>query len=128
MKPFPTRRKSTRETNLSEWMTVVPVKNCQAIVNDSHNYVLQLPRSRNPILSSIINLFAKSPYVKIKLDRHGSFLWGQFDGKKNLREICRLLTQKFGKEVEPAEERTVQFIKQLYRFDLVKLYRAQEPS
>jgi len=44
------------------------------------------------------------------LDMHGSFVWKQIDGCRNVYEIGHLVKQEFGKDAEPLYERLSKFI------------------
>ena len=58
----------------------------------------------------------KRPQVShIALDKYGSFVWQQMDGKRNVYEISKLVSDRFGKEAEPIVERLVRYIQILYQ-------------
>jgi hypothetical protein len=52
---------------------------------------------------------------KIRLDERGSFLWHLVDGERSVAEVVEAMRREFGDEVEPAEERVGQLIRQLRR-------------
>lgn len=60
-------------------------------------------------------LFKKPKISHIALDKYGSFVWCQMDGKRNVYEISKLVEAHFGKEAEPIVERLVQFFRVLYQ-------------
>jgi len=122
MKWIPSKKEQNKEDLLDEWLSVIPTRHCEFLVNEDQ-VTLLLPRSRNKILKSILNMFNSSPHVKVKLDARGSFIWLNCDSQHSIRQICDLLIKQFGEEVNPVEERTVMFFKQLYRFGLVKFYK-----
>lgn len=119
------RRKSNLSSkyDLDEWLEIVPQKNCDYVENSNGNYVLQMPKSDNAILMKVINSFSKSPFYKIKLDDRGSFIWEHCDGKNSIRQICRLLEDKFGDSVKPTADRTVILFKSLYQRQLVRFFK-----
>ena len=60
--------------------------------------------------------FFKRPKVSyISLDEYGSFVWQQMDGKRNVYEISKLVSERFGKDAEPVVERLVKYIQILYQ-------------
>lgn len=118
------KRTGNDSENREQWLKAIPVKNCQYSCEPNGNFILQMPRSDNALLSKVINLFAKSPYFKIKLDERGSYIWENCDGEKTIDEICRILEAKFGDVVKPSTERTIQFMKQLYQYRLILFYHA----
>lgn len=60
-------------------------------------------------------LFKKPRVSHIALDRYGSFVWLQMDGKRNVFEISKLVEARFGKEAEPVIDRLVAFFRILYQ-------------
>ena len=53
-------------------------------------------------------IFKKPRISHIALDKYGSFVWQQMDGKRNVSE-------RFGKDAEPVVERLVKYIQILYQ-------------
>lgn len=60
-------------------------------------------------------VFKRPPVSHIALDKYGSFVWQQMDGKRNVYEISKLVSKRFGKEAEPLTERLVKYIQILYQ-------------
>lgn len=58
---------------------------------------------------------------RLKLDAVGSFCWLRIDGVTTAGEIAQALSDRFGDEVEPAEERLGRFIRSLEREELLSL-------
>jgi hypothetical protein len=61
------------------------------------------------------NLFRKLKfkipmYKKITLDKYGSYIFLQIDGKKTVKEIGEILELKYGKESHPLYERLLLFL------------------
>ncbi len=123
MKVLPWRKSKSKEEQLKEWLNAIPVRDCEYLIVDEDRVILLLPRSKNPFLKAILNLFNSSPHVKVRLDNRGSFIWQNCDNKRTIQDICNMLIEKFGEEVKPVEERTVMFFKQLYRYGLIKFYK-----
>ena len=117
------RKKQTTDEQQKEWLTTIPVKNCDFVENRNGNFVLKTPKSNNPILQKIISAISKSPYFKFKLDDQGSFIWKNCDGKNSVDQICILLEQEFGNAVKPTADRTIQFLQHLYQQRLIKLFK-----
>jgi len=55
----------------------------------------------------------KKPYYYIHLDKIGSFVWLQCDGRTSVREIGERMRKRFGEAVEPVYERLALFMRQL---------------
>lgn len=60
-------------------------------------------------------IFKKPKISHIALDQYGSFVWKSMDGKRNVYEISKLVSEEFGKEAEPVVERLVKYIQILYQ-------------
>lgn len=65
-------------------------------------------------------LFKKPRFSFIKLDKFGSFVWQNIDGKTSIYEIGQKLKVKFPKESDKLYERLCAFIKILERNNYVK--------
>jgi hypothetical protein len=107
------------DNNLEEWLSLIPVRNCEYLEDNGGNFLLKMPRAKNIILFKLIETFLKSPFIEVKLDKRGTFIWKQCDGKNSVEKICRELMKQFGEEVKPAEERTILFFKELYKNRLI---------
>jgi hypothetical protein len=57
---------------------------------------------------------------RIRLDMLGSFTWKQLDGARTVAEVAALLRDKYGQEVEPAEERVGKLVQMLHSQLLVE--------
>lgn len=60
-------------------------------------------------------LFHRPKVSHIALDRYGSFVWMQMDGKRTVYEISALVSERFEKDAEPLIERLVKFFQILYQ-------------
>ncbi len=56
---------------------------------------------------------------RIRLDAHGSFSWLCLDGEHTVGQVAVQLREKFGAEVDPAEERLGHLVRVLRREGLV---------
>lgn len=61
----------------------------------------------NKIAQTFFNRPEKS---HIKLDKYGSYVWQCIDGKSNIEEISKKVSNKFGKSAEPLYNRLIKFI------------------
>lgn len=55
-------------------------------------------------------IFRKPKQSEIAMDKLGSFVWKQLDGKRNMYEVSELVRAEFGKEAEPVYERLIKFV------------------
>ncbi|MGE5682333.1 MAG: PqqD family protein, partial [Bacillota bacterium] len=73
-----------------------------------------VPKFRNKIMARLILPRLKSTHFKIKLDEIGSETWRHIDGKKNVGQISKELTEIFGERIQPVYERITKFLTSLY--------------
>ncbi len=55
------------------------------------------------------------PYLRLKLDEVGSFVWQRCNGMNSVRDIAADLERRFGEKVHPTEDRLILFLRQLHR-------------
>ena len=60
-------------------------------------------------------VFKRPRTSHIALDKYGSYVWRQMDGKRNVHEISKLVAAQFGEEAEPLIPRLVKYIQILYQ-------------
>jgi hypothetical protein len=78
--------------------------------------VLERPRPRGYGVSTWRDWVAFHLSMRhIRLDDFGSRAWSLFDGRRTVRQAAAELRQQFGDEIEPAEERLGEFVRQLRR-------------
>jgi len=106
-----------------EYLKLIPEKLCEEEINDGLITVLFIKKPS--IIEKIFfrNLINK-PH-KIDLDEIGSFIWGEINKSNSVENIVELTKQHFGEKVEPAENRVVQFMKQMHSTKLIMLYEKQ---
>lgn len=70
--------------------------------------IVELPHTGfyNRVAQKIFKTPAKSD---ISLDRYGSFVWEQIDGRRSIYAISLLVKEQFGDEAEPLLDRLVKF-------------------
>lgn len=106
--------KKKAEKNILEMIPNQVIKN---FTEKDGLVTLNLPKFKSPFFSKWLLPKGKSPFIHIKLDKIGSKVWVQMDGKKSLQDICdkiRKNTDKEG-EIPCLEERAAKFITELYK-------------
>jgi hypothetical protein len=88
--------------------------------------VLLVPRFRKGFLAKYLQPRLKKPYMRVKLDDIGTFVWKRCDGNTDLEALARLMRDEFGEKIEPAAERLQQFLTILKRSQFVELYKPTE--
>ena len=104
-----------------EYLKLIPKRICEDETNDG---MVTVSFIKKP--SFIEKIFFRSlinkPH-KIDLDEIGSFIWREINASKNIDEIIFFAKEHFGEKIEPAENRVVQFIKQMHSSKLIMLYQ-----
>lgn len=86
--------------------------------------VLLVPRFRRGPLARWLQPRLKRPYIHVKLDTIGSFVWKLCDGKTTFGEIAQAMRQEFKEQAEPAEERLQKFLIILQKNKFAQLYQS----
>ncbi|MFH2003621.1 MAG: PqqD family protein [Bacteroidota bacterium] len=100
-----------------------PVRLFEFEVQAEEKVTILIPKFRDKLLGKYLQPYLRKKYYKVKLDKFGSFVWTNCDGRKTVNEIAERLRQKFGAEAEPAVERVAKFVQHLYRGDCVNFNR-----
>ena len=61
----------------------------------------------------------KPTEITIKLEKFGSSAWQAMDGKRTMQEICDILVEQYGDEIQPVTERMSKYLSILYHQDHV---------
>jgi hypothetical protein len=85
--------------------------------------VLLVPKFRWGPLARWLQPRLKRPFVRLKLDDIGSFVWKRFDGRTTFDDIVKAMRDEFGEKAEPAEERLKKFLVLLMKSKFVELYQ-----
>jgi hypothetical protein len=87
--------------------------------NEGELSVIAFPRFRSAFMQKYFVPRHKSPYIRIRLDAHGSSVWALIDGKRTAQEICEALSAHFEQE-EGYEYRVAAFLAQLQAQGLIR--------
>ncbi len=72
------------------------------------------------IINSICQKLFKKPRISyIHLDETGSFLWQIIDGEKNIIELGKALSEKFGEKANPLYERISKYFQILDSYGFI---------
>ena len=118
-------KKENLEANHQEWMGSIPERLLDWEKDSaSERAVLLVPRFRKGLLKKWVQPKLKKPFMKVKLDEIGSFVWEHCDGKTKVKDIASALDQKFGERVQPAENRLKLFFGTMFRSDFIRYWKA----
>ena len=102
------------------YLDLIPVRQCE--YEENNDIVTVLFFKKPTIVEKIFfKKMTNKPY-KIDLDEIGSFIWGQINAVLNVSQIIDITEEHFGEKVEPAEDRVIQFLKQMHSTKLIMLY------
>jgi len=103
-----------------EYIKLIPKRICEHEVKNEIVTVSYFKKSTF-IEKIFFQKLVNKPY-KIDLDEIGSFIWEQINASLNIEEIVKLAKEKFGEQIEPAENRVIQFMKQMHSTKLIMLF------
>jgi hypothetical protein len=112
------RRKNRQSINLLE---LTPEQRATWETAENGNVVVLIPKFQHELLVKWLVPHLKYPHVRVKLDRLGSFVWKQCDGRTTVAEIAERLRSEFTETAESAEDRIRTFLLMLEKSDLVNL-------
>ncbi|MFC1732758.1 PqqD family protein [candidate division KSB1 bacterium] len=105
------RRKILKRSNL---LDLTPIRIHEHIEEEEGKLTLLVPKFRNKKLSNFIIRQGRPKFFRIHLDEFGSAAWLEMDGKKNMKTICDNLSEKFGDNIQPVEQRISKYLTTLY--------------
>jgi hypothetical protein len=89
------------------------------VADDGRVVVLQPRFAFGPLQKLMVRW--NRPFVRVRLDEVGSFIWLRAEGDSDLETIASALQQQFGDRVPNARVRTVAFARSLVRARLLQL-------
>ncbi|UCG69267.1 MAG: PqqD family protein [Thermoplasmata archaeon] len=92
-----------RQKETPNILDMIPVRKYQWVEKDTVS--VKVPRFRSRLGKKFCALLKKEPTYNVNLDKHCSFVWKLCDGKRTVREIGKSLSEKYGDEVEPVNQR-----------------------
>lgn len=113
---FRERKKILQSSNT---LDLTPVKLfAEEIVNENLVTVI-VPKFKNSFAKKHIAPKLKSADFRVNLEKFGSAVWMNMDGRKKVNEIIKIVSDQFGDELIQAEQRVIKFIFQLYEQKLI---------
>lgn len=103
------------KTPLADYLQYTPVR-CYEYAEQKNGLVdVLVPRFRDKFFGKILQPHLRHKYINANLDEIGSEAWKCCDGETKATEIAKVLSEKFGEKVHPADERLNMFLNQLYK-------------
>jgi hypothetical protein len=112
------RRKNRQSINLLE---LTPEQRVGWETAENGNVVVLIPKFQHELLVKWVLPRLKYPHVRVKLDKLGSFVWKQCDGRTTVAEMADRMRAEFQESAESAEDRIRTFLLMLEKSELVNL-------
>lgn len=116
----------------AQWDNVIPRKIVDSEDGPDGGAVLLVPRFRKGPLAKWLQPRLRKPFIRVKLDDLGSFVWKRIDGNCDYSKLLVEMTGEFGEKLEHADERLQKFLTLLQNNDFADLVvlaeEATEPT
>lgn len=87
--------------------------------DDEGEVYLIKERTRNRLLKKLIDWFHRDQFFYIHLDDHGTAAWLAIDGERTVSEIIAIMKERFGEDLDQADQRVSHFMGMLKRNDFI---------
>jgi len=118
-------RKKVKKRNLN-YLEMHPFRLYEHIFRDDNLVDVLVPRFTSKLAKKLILPKMRNPYIRANLDELGSFLWLNIDGETKVSDLVNKMKEKFAEKVEPATERVLLFLTQLYNAGFIDFYELNE--
>lgn len=108
------------------YLDLIPVRieSMEWYEGDDGKIHIRIPR-KTPV-DRLVRLFKNTPdHMRVDLDEIGSSAWKSMDGINTIGDICDLMTDRFGDDVEPVYERVGTYINILRNNKFITLEKQQ---
>ena len=110
--------KNKKEEN---YLDKIPVKNENLKWSENDGKVT-LEIENTGIMNKIAQKLFKKPKISyVYLDEMGSFIWCMTDGIKDITELGKEISEKFGEKANPLYERLIKYITILQSYNFITL-------
>ena len=111
--------KSVKASNYLELVPIISTDIKWKLLNDG---CVELTVRNKGFINKFAQTFFSTPEIsKIKLDKYGSCVWKNIDGKNSIGNIALKLKESFGEKAEPLYGRIIQFTRILKNEGYIKL-------
>lgn len=109
------------ESSRSDCLRLKPKRLLEWELDSAGRAILMRPRFGSGRIGSILSHWLQPAHYRIRLDDMGTVVWLALDGETTLFSILPKLRERFGREIEPAEERLTGFVSQMLKARLIEL-------
>lgn len=105
----------------NNYLERIPKHSKEIVWKRDEEYIV-LQKQNKGFWNSLFQKILKKPETSlIHLDKKGSFIWENIDGKRSIYDIGQKLSEEFGDEVKPLYERLIFYINTLYRCKFIDI-------
>ena len=106
--------KNNNKKRTNNYLEFIPVRNEQLMWDSDDSQMVTIYIENKGIMKRITQRLLKKPNVsQIHLEKYGSFIWKEIDGKHSILEIADKADKKFGEELHPLYERISSYFSML---------------
>jgi hypothetical protein len=106
----------------NELMACIPHRILEWDYQDNSELIyVKKPKFESDWAKKIFEPFFKTKFFKARLDKLGTVVWQNCDGKNTVKQIGEILAKTFGPEIEPIYERLNEFIVNLHRHKFIEI-------
>ena len=110
-----------RLPTVDEFLIFVPKRSeHEWSVNKEGLVEIKIQKFKSNFGKSFCKVIKKDENFTANMDRLGSFVWKNCDGRKNVKEILKLLEKEFPKE-ENLDQRLILFLQQMHSLNYINL-------
>jgi hypothetical protein len=106
------------------YLELIPFKIRESETNDGMINIL-IPKFKSQFFQNLIPK-NKSKNFRVKLDALGSSVWESIDNKKKVSVIIDELSVLHGEKIQPAQERVIKFLTQLYQSNFINFKKLKK--
>lgn len=105
-------RKRSKVVVDDNYMDFIPMKNPDLVWREKKDGMVEVDMVHRGFFPKIAQIFFRRPRVShIALDKYGTFIWQQMDGKNTVYDISLRVKERFGDEAEPLIQRLVTYFR-----------------
>ena len=115
------KKNKPRLPTVDEFLQYIPKRReFEWNVNSEGIVEILVPKFKSKFGKSFCNLIRKENLFAAKMDKIGSTVWKECDGKKSVKTILNSLKKKFPKEKD-IDQRLFLFLQQMYSLNYIEL-------
>jgi hypothetical protein len=113
------KSKKSRLPTVEEFLSFVPNRaDLEWSTNEDDLVEINMPKFKSNLGKSFCRLIKRDENIIAKMDKIGTVVWKNSDGKKTVRDIFEILKKKFPKE-ENLDQRLFLFLSQMRTLEYI---------